>query len=270
MRRPRDTVRAYRDAFTERDRVYELEGLAARAWPPLTILDLDGWQIRTSRGLTRRGNSVWPRACGDRLDFDKKLANVERYYAFRELPPTFQLGPTAEPKGLDRALADRGYRRSEPVEVRVARVDDIASRSRDAAGVLLFDEPGDRWLDAWARAGGHDPDTSALALRMLARVPAPSKYALLHVEGADIAVGRGVLDGGWLGVAELTAARGWLERATGRILLAALCDWAAGEGAEQAWLAAAAGNVPMGLLSRDLGFRRVYTYHYRSQTRPEV
>jgi hypothetical protein len=61
---------------------------------------------------------------------------------------------------------------------------------------------------------------------------------------------------------DLAASEAWL--------LAALCDWAAGKGAEQAWLAAAAGDDAMDLPSRDLGFRRAYTYHYRSLARPLV
>jgi N-acetylglutamate synthase len=265
MRRRPDTVRAYRDAFAERDRIYELDGLNARAWPALTVVDLDGWKLRTSRGLTRRANSVWPRAFGDRLGLETKLANVERHYAERGLPTIFQVGPASQPKGLDRALAARGYERSEPVEVRTARIADLSGGlGATPTGLVLAETPSRRWLDAWARVGARDEASRDLAARMLERVPAPSVYALLEAGGEAVAVARAVLDGGWLGIGDVVTAARWRRRGAARTLLAVLADWGAAHAAEQAWLAVEAGNAPALRLYREAGFRPAYTYRYRS------
>jgi N-acetylglutamate synthase len=267
MRRRPDSVRAYRDAFAERDRVYELDALGARAWPALTVLDLDGWKLRTTRGFTRRANSVWPRAFGDRLDLATKLANVERHYAGRGLPTMFQIGPAAVPRGLDRVLAERGYQASEPVEVRTARVEALAAAlPAPAPGVLLAEELDQRWLEAWARVGERPAVALELAPRMLARVPAAAVYGLLRAGGEDVAVARGVLDGGWFGVNDLMTATAWRRRGVASILLSALVAWAAARGAEQAWLAVEAGNGAALRLYERAGFRRAYSYRYR--TRP--
>jgi N-acetylglutamate synthase len=192
MRRRSDTVRAYRDAFAERDRIYELDTLGARAWPALTVLDLDGWRLRTSGGFTRRANSVWPRAFGDRLDLATKLANVERHYAARGLPTVFQVGPAAQPKGLDRALAARGYRASAPVEVRTARLADLpGAAGPPPARVTLAGELSPCWLETWAWAGARPPEAVDVARRILTRVAAPGGVA-----GGAAAGGGGGLEGG--------------------------------------------------------------------------
>jgi N-acetylglutamate synthase len=266
MRRRPDTVRAYRDAFAERDRIYELEALVARAWPALTVLDLDGWRLRSSRGFTRRGNSVWPRASGDRLDLATKLANVERHYAARGLAAVFQIGPAPEPKGLDRVLAERGYRASEPVEVRTARIEDLpGSGQPPPRGFSVLDEPHRRWLAVWAQGGARGAQTD-LAVRILSRAPEPSAYAVLRVDGADVAVGRGILDGGWLGIADVVTTPAWRGRGAARLLLAGLASWGSARGAELAWLAVEAGNRAALTLYRAAGFRRAFSYRYRTLT----
>jgi N-acetylglutamate synthase len=269
MRRRPDTVRAYRDAFAERDRVYELDGLVARAWPALTVLDLDGWRVRTSAGFTRRANSVWPRAFGQRLDLDTKLDNVERHYGARGLPTAFHVSPAAQPKTLDRALARRGYRLSGDIEVCTARLDDLPrAEPSPSSGVALLDQPGPRWLETWARQSPQPPGAAELAGRILARVPAPSAYAVLHVDGREVAVARGILDGGWLGLDDVATAPSMRRRGAASLLLAVLVSWAARSGAEQAWVAVEAGNAPAVALCRALGLRRAYTYRYRTRRHP--
>lgn len=272
MQRRPDTVRDYRDAFTQRDLVHELDALAVRAWPALTVLDLDGWRLRTARGFTTQANSVWPRAFGDRLDLATKLRNVERHYWSRGLPARFQVSPAAAPKGLDRVLAERGYVRSEAVEVRTAVLEDWPGIDRSPRAALeLLAEPTERWLAAWARAAprradGDLADLADLAARILARVPAPSVYALAHVGGEDVAVARGVLDGGWLGLADVATVDGHRRKGIADALLVALGRWAADRGAQQAWLAVEASNTAAVALYRERGFQRAYTYRYRSRT----
>ena len=216
------------------------------------------WRVRTSGGFTRRANSVWPHAFGQRLDLDTKLANVERHYASCGLPAVFQVGPAAQPKTLDRALAQRDYRLSGDVEVRTARLSDLAGADiPPSSGVGLLDQPAPRWLEAWARASGHRPGAPELAARILARVRAPSAYALLRVGGDDIAVARGILDGGWLGVDDVVTAPAMRRRGAARLLLAALVSWGARRGAEQAWVAVAADNEPAIALCRAVGLPSV-------------
>lgn len=264
MRRKNDSLGRYRDGFMERDRVQELDDLTMRAWPALTVLNLDGWRLRTARGFTRRANSVWPRGSGQRLRLEAKIANVERHYHRRGLPARFQLSPAAAPAGLARALSWRGYAPSPPEEVRTGRVEQLAAAG-SLAGVVLADEPTDRWLAAWRQAGARAEPDGDIAEAVLRRVPAPSLFALLHAGGQDIAVARGVVDGGWLGVADLATARPHRRRGAARLLLAALAGWAAARGAEQAWATVESGNVAAVSLWRQVGLRPAYTYRYRER-----
>ena len=48
------------DADFSRAEVLAMERAAARAWPALEAIDVDGWVWRASGGGSRRANSVLP------------------------------------------------------------------------------------------------------------------------------------------------------------------------------------------------------------------
>lgn len=261
-----DAVRRYRDAFGYHDAVHELEALIAAAWPPLLLLDMGGWQVRSARGCTWLANSVWPRANRPGPPLDARLDNVERFYAARGLAPCFQIGPASAPRHLDRVLAGRGYAPTTDVEVRTGRLDVLADQTDGAAAVTVVSEPTSEWLQAWARAGGAPARQPDVAEAVLRRVRAPSAYATLAVDGTDIAVARGVADGGYLGVHGLTAAPPHRHPAVGRALLGVLSRWAIGLGAVQACVPVDDGGAS---LIDAVGLRRAYRFRFRvRRTRP--
>jgi N-acetylglutamate synthase len=231
MRDRRSSLQRYRDVFAERDLVRELEEIADRAYPALTVLELDGWRLRAARGLPLRLNAAWPRAAGERLDLDRRIDAATRFYHRRGQPAAALITPSVQPRGLDRALAERGWARVEPRTVQSAPIDSLAA-SRQAAGVQLSGEPVSPWQPAWAS--------------VLDRVRVPTVYAFVEERGR-LSAARGVLDGGWLGVLDITGSRASL-------LVAALARWGAGRGAERVYVDAAA-PVP--------GLRTAYRYWYR-------
>jgi N-acetylglutamate synthase len=87
-----------------------VEGCAFDAWPAAEVVDLGGWRLRFTQGVTRRGNSTWPGGApiSDR-EAEARIDRVEERYAARELPSVFQLTPLAMPVALDRLLEKRGY-----------------------------------------------------------------------------------------------------------------------------------------------------------------
>ncbi len=259
MRPGSDSVARYRAAFAQRNLVSEIEALTARALPPLTLLDLDGWQLRSAGGMTRRANSVWPRAEGARLSLDERLRQSEAFYGQGGLDPAVQLSPSARPQGLERALSARGYRRTPDIEVRTRRVDLLAWLPGGREADLV-----DRatWLPLWARARGAADRHMAMAERMLERTAPHAAYAVTG-EGDALAVARGVLDAGWLGVDLLAATGSAQEPSRGVALLRALATWAQAHGAEHAHLEVDTGDPAAVALSTDGGFRRAYTYRYR-------
>jgi N-acetylglutamate synthase len=259
-----DSVARYRAAFAQRNMVSEIEALAARALPPLTILDLDGWQLRSAGGLTRRANSVWPRSVGSRLSMDDRLRQAEAFYVQGGIDPAVQLSPSARPDGLEAALAARGYRPTPAVDVLTRRLDRLAAlRAVDATadpGVELLDR--ESWLPLWTHAAGAHERHLAMATRMLERTVPPAVYAVAADDG-QVAVARGVLDAGWLRVDLLAATPGARRRGTGTALLRALSGWALDGGGAQAHVEVSQSDDAALALTAAGGFRRAYRYRFR-------
>src|ERR1700744_3316849 len=88
--------------------VRALEDVGYRLWVAPEVEELDGWRLRSARGLTGRANSVLPNAPGT-LPVAEKIERAEEGYAERGLPVRFQLTAAALPEGLDDTLAARGY-----------------------------------------------------------------------------------------------------------------------------------------------------------------
>lgn len=272
----RPATQRYRDAFAHRDLVHELEALIARAWPALTVLDVDGWRLRSARGFTRLVNSVWPYHSRDGLALSERIDRVERVYTQRRQQPCFWLSPSASPRGLDRALAERGYQATPSVEVRTSRLDHLAAlQAGDTTTAVLLSEPAPRWLDAWARlaeASGEDAETAAL---LLARVHAEQAFAVLaDGKGRDgesdgqVAVARGVLHGGWLAIDYLAAAGDADLESAGHALVGGLARWAASRGGERAYCQLPGADPTGRALTRGMRFQRAYTYRFRVHPLP--
>lgn len=230
-----DAVQRYRAVFAQQDRLAELEGLLARAWPALTILDMGGWRLRAAKGFTRRANSVWPRPPASSQDaglpLPARLANVERFYRTRGIQPCFQVGPTATPRELARVLAERGYRAAATVQVRTGRIDRLTEAPADTVTLSPTADTG--WLASAAHVAGWSNHHVEVATRVLAKVAAPMAFAVHTGPDGAVAVARGTIDGGWLGIDLLAATAGARTPAVGRALLAALARHAVPHGAER-------------------------------------
>jgi N-acetylglutamate synthase len=240
MRDRRPSVQRYRDAYVSRDLVRELEDLLARAWPPLTVLELDGWHLRAARGFAAHANSVLPRASGNRITLPRKLDVVERFYRQRNLPVRYQVGSSAAPRELRAALAARGYAPAQPRRVQTATMERLlAARLPAAGGALeLAEEPGTAWLERWAALAGRSAEETAVAAEVFRRVRPRSAYVTLESCGRDVAAARAVLDGAWLGIVDVTVAADATNDATDSVeaqVIEALLPWAAAGGAERVY-----------------------------------
>jgi GNAT superfamily N-acetyltransferase len=263
----------------------ELEGLAHRAWPPLRERQVGGWVMRESAGSSRRGNSVWARGDVDNLAI--ALDEVRAFYAAAGLPPTIQITPVSLPSGIHQALDTAGFDDTGSTDVCTADLADLAERlavatvhTRPAGertpeatgsvgvngtGTIMFDAVDDTWLDIAGRVLSTFAQQRAGTLTVLANLTATAKYALCVMDGVPVAVGRGVVDGDWLGVysmATVPAARG---QGAARAVLTGLVTWAAGMGASRAYLQVEQGSGAARRLYAALGFQPVYRYSYRRQ-----
>jgi N-acetylglutamate synthase len=133
----------------------------------------------------------------------------------------------------------------------------------DGVGVRLDNRPAQEWLDVWNAVQGHGGDLRSEP-EMLNRVQLPSAYASAAIDDEVIAVGRAVVDDGWVGVFGMATRPGARGKGAARSVLASLAQWAEDRAADRMYLQVERDNVAAHGLYRRAGFTEICAYHYRS------
>jgi ribosomal protein S18 acetylase RimI-like enzyme len=239
--------------------VVALEDAMGRAWPALEAVQDEGWLLRASHGLTRRGDSVLARP-GGTSPLAERIARAEAFAAAHGRRTLFQLSPASEP-GLDEELARRGYAYEAPTSVRVGA---LAPLVADVPDVELKGEPTADWLALWDDAEGYGARLP-LAREILAAIAQPAAFALLRSEGEAVAQARAVADASLLGLFAVATRPAHRRRGLARACLGALARWGMEQGATTAYLLVERDNAPaIGLYER-LGFTERFAYWYRAR-----
>ena len=226
-----------------------LERVAADAWPPLEQVEVDGWRLRASEGVTRRANSALP--LSDALPVDA----VVEYYRSRRLPPAVQVSDAA----TDSALQRLGWQRDIDVEVMAGPV------PAGPSSAVVAEAPTEEWLDCWWSVDGRGgPAQLDVARRMLAAISAPAAYVSVVQDGRTVAVGRGVTQEAHLGVFSMAVRPEVRRRGLGRQVLHALGSWGTSCGARTAYLQVFDGNAEARALYASAGLTTAHHYHYRT------
>lgn len=193
----------------------------------------------------------------------RRIAAAEAFYAAHGVPARFQVCPACPP-GLDAALAHRGYGLDSVISLQVATTSTIADRvTARSLHVDLNDQLNEQWFELLMAAQGPDVDP-APEWWLLRRVEGRSAYATVSLFDHPVAVGRAVVDTGWVGVfnmATLPAAR---RKGAASAVLVALAEWAISQGLEHMYLQAEWTNAAALNLYRWAGFEELCTYHYRT------
>lgn len=228
----------------------DVDRLVDEAWPAWERRAFEGWIMRWAGGVTKRANSVL--ALAEPSDPEAAITVAEGFYAARGAPCVFSVGPGAPP-ALDGALVARGYALVDPTVVMAGAV-----TGEPAHPVRVAAEPWPGWLEAWWSVDGRHATGREAARRICTGVPA--WYAAVEEDGVPVAVGRGVPQGGTLGVycmATLPSAR---RRGLARSVLRALARHA---GSGSAYLVVTARNTAARALYRSEGLTERGAYHYR-------
>jgi len=224
---------------------------------PDEAVEVDGWLWRASEGFTGRGNSALALAAPSNADdLDQRLATVGAWYRERDLPPWVAV-PLPVLAGLHDDLADRGWTMHHGGRVLVRDLVELVSRP-DAAPVTITVEPDEDWLSRYHDRGGVLPDVGR---RMLTR---GDRVGLASVRdgGEVVAIGRGALTDGWLGVNAVETVPSHRRRGLAGDVLTALADWARSHGATAGFLQVDLSNEAARRLYERAGFVEHHTYHY--------
>lgn len=252
-------IHAATPAFTF-DENLAMERAAARAWPALNTVDVDGWVWRCSGGGTRRANSVLPLAFSGR-SVDASIDAVEARYRARKLRCYFQVSSISQPASLDDDLQRRGYTYEEPVLLLAKRLPPTHPTAFPPS-VVVTQVPTEDWLAVYGAT--IDAVRRAATPATLARVPDERAFLLARRDGRPTASALGVVSPDHVAIVECVATDA-RHRRTGaaRDVMAALEAWAASRGATTVALQVVETNAPARALYEGGGYQLAGRYHYR-------
>jgi ribosomal protein S18 acetylase RimI-like enzyme len=235
-----------------------LEAVAARGLRPAETVELGGWVLRADSGFTRRANSVLPlRQLGRPLD--EALGTASAWYAERGLPLKVHV-PVEARRLLDADLGERGWAAQARSHILVARLDAVGGATGDHPPVDVAARPDDEWLALYRDGGGLTEAGRALLTRH-----DRAGYASLRLEGRTVAVARGAVDDGRLGVMAVEVAPDHRRQGLATAVTAALWDWGRTQGATHSYLQVLVDNAPAVALYERLGYWMHHDYHYRTE-----
>jgi ribosomal protein S18 acetylase RimI-like enzyme len=233
-----------------------VEAVAARGWRAEHTAELGGWLLRAASGFTGRANSVLPlRQLG--MPLEDALAAARAWYDARGLPLVVQV-PVEARRLLDAELGERGWPADPLVHVLTARLDMLLSDAVAPAEVHIADSPDEGWLARFRDGAG----LSAAARALLVRHD-HAGFASIAVEGQVVAIGRGALDDGWLGVTAVEVDPALRREGLATAIMRALWRWGAANGAVRSYLQVSSDNPAALALYRGLGYWQHHDYHYR-------
>jgi len=256
-------VVAARQAPTSTADELALEAVATRGVRPADTEELGGWLLRADHGFLRRANSVLPlRQLG--LPLDEALARAHAWYAERGLPLVVATLPEAR-RLLDAGLGERGWEPVGESHVMAVRLDLVVTDPGAAADprVELAASPGDEWFAGFR--GGSDVPAAGRAL--LARHDTVA-FARLAEGGRTLAIGRGVVDDGWLGVSCVEVAPDARRQGLAAAVMDALSRWALARDATRSYLQVEVDNAAAVALYGKLGYWVHHDYRYRLEPPP--
>ncbi len=239
-----------------------LVAVAAAGWRAEHNAQLGGWWLRASGGFTGRANSVLPlRQPG--MPLDEALQRAAAWYTERGLP-LLVLVPLEARRLLDAGLGERGWSADPLVHTMAGRLDVLDRAVHTGASahadhtVELAHSPAEAWLARFRDGAG-----SASAARGVLTRHDRAVFASVRDGARVVAIGRGTLDDGWLGVSAVEVAPDLRRSGLARSVMAALWRWGAAQGAARSYLQVWAENDAAVTLYRSLGYWVHHDYHYR-------
>lgn len=239
-------------------------------WRPLARLDVDGFAMLRSRGITRRANSaVALDAPTDLSALEQAVTRVEGLYEAADAPSMFRILEGHGPEHLDAHLAEHGYLAEGHSEIHELVLDGARLPAPHAQARISTGGLEEEWFaHAWRLAPREGEDARRTVRDIMAGTPAVH-VALPAGPGDEddiVAVGRAALvETGRTSTAVLNAIavdpahrrQGW-----GTAVVSSLLALGAAQGAQRALLEVEANNEAARLY-RGLGLRRLAGYHYR-------
>lgn len=248
--------------------IKEIEDMSLNAWPSYKMELYDGWILRFSYFYTHRTNSV-EQFGGSVLPWREKVAYCENEYRRLKSPAIFKISPLVSPD-FDYVLENRGYEIQHTTEVMTLELE-----SKNPAvpypDVTFQDTIPDEWITSlFDLKGTVNPKHRAIVPSMYHAIVKDTICASIRHQGKIIATGLGILDRNYIGIYAIHVREDFRGRGYARQICTGLLKEGMNRGASRAYLQVVEGNTPAKTLYSSLGFRHLYTYWFRVQTRETV
>jgi GNAT superfamily N-acetyltransferase len=233
-----------------------LERLGVEAWA-VELEPLGDWTLRSASGFTGRANSCL--AVGDPgLPVAEAAAAVETHAARHAIPPMAQV---VTGSAEDAALREVGWEETYvATDVLATRLADLLGEGLPDPRVVVTEELTPAWRAAFDEYRPHHADPAVVTRLLDGR--RPRAFANVEVDGQVVALARGHLSDGWLGVAAVWTRPEHRRQGLGTAVVLALGDWAARRGARRCYLQVETGNAVAHAAYARLGFVLHHRYHY--------
>jgi GNAT superfamily N-acetyltransferase len=237
----------------------QLERLAMPGW----LLDSQAvgqWTLRAAQGFTRRANSCL--AVGEPgLQPAAAAERIMGYAIDHQIPPLAQvvLGSPAEDRLRALGWEQKGGRR----DVLAGRLGDLLGQQRADAAVPVTDDLEEPWWQAY-RSGW--PTTAPADAVRGVLTSSLAGFARVDEGSRVVAIGRGFVHEGWLGVGPVWTAPERRRRGLATRVVRALGHWGARKGARNV-LVHVAGQGAAGQAGRRLGLVEHHGYVFLAPAR---
>ncbi|MGI3786152.1 MAG: GNAT family N-acetyltransferase [Janthinobacterium lividum] len=233
-----------------------LERLGVEAWA-VELEPLGDWTLRAAAGFTGRANSCL--AVGDPgVPADRAAEAVEAYARRHGIPPLAQVVTSSTEDGALRGVGwSETYVATDVLATRLA--DLLGDRPTDPR-VRVTEELTDAWRAAFDAYRRSEVDPAVVTRLLGGR--RPRAFAQVEVDGEVVAIARGHLSAGWLGVAGVWVRPDQRRQGLGTAMVLGLAGWAARRSARWCYLQVETANGPAHAAYAALGFTLHHRYHY--------
>ena len=240
------------------DDIEAIERATLDAVPPPERIERGRWLLAFDPGTVGRAHSTVP--LRHEAPEPGLVAEVEREYARRSLPPVWRVPRVPCFDALRDELSARGYRAAKPTGVHTAPVEAMAAAAAHEADVRTSDWPTAAWSAVFL-GQGFDPVDGAHRVRLLGGAR-EAVYASSMAGTQVAAVGAACFGQGWCGVHGMRTLPSFRRQGHAAAILAAFARLARARGIGRAFLQVEQGNEPARAVYRRAGFAERWVYEY--------
>ena len=245
------------------DEIKFLQELSILTWPPKMILNLNGWKVRISEGVTMRANSVSPIEYSGK-DLKDDISSVEKYYNVNNLPTIFQLHDTFEPANLMDELLSLNYEIKDETIVMTADIGDInVPKINDKYEIQLMGKELDKWFSDLQIINQIDQSQIDGRKQILGRIAQSNVGYFKAIEKAKIvAVGLAILQENYMAIYSMFTHSDFRRQGIAQTLIAKMIEWGDVNLVDKVFLQVETVNEGAKKLYEKVGFQEKYRYRY--------